>query len=79
MAEEPLTAAMANVSLEKEAKRNEPPARVRHMFKQLDKDESGTLSWEELVEGFTKHFAVDKLAPHVLEKMKEAFDKVIPP
>ena len=73
MAEE-VTAAMASVSLE--AKRNEPPARVRHLFKTLDVDNSGTLSWEELETGFTKHFGVEKLAPHVLAKMKEAFDKV---
>ena len=50
-----------------------PPARVRHMFKLLDKDSSGGLSWNEILNGFTKEFATD-LSPSVVEKMKACFD-----
>jgi len=76
-------AAMANVTLTqpaatvvKQAQSNQPPGRVRHLFKKLDVDGSGTLCFEEIEKGFAKEFGVDALAPHVLEKLQEAFAKV---
>ena len=44
------------------------------MFKRLDKDSSGGLSWDEILNGFTKEFGAE-LAPHVVEKMKACFDE----
>jgi len=53
-----------------------PPARVRHLFTTLDVDNRGALSMDEVKAGFAKHFKVDKLAPHVLAKIDEIFEKV---
>lgn len=52
-----------------------PPGRVRHLFKILDKDASSGLSMDELTSGFCKELQVTALAPHVIAKMQESFDK----
>ena len=70
MAENPATASVAAVATPKaQANHGLPPGRVRHMFKTLDADGSGTLSIEELKTGFAKEFKVDVLAPHVRASM----------
>ena len=57
------------------ANHKQPPGRVRAMFKRMDKDSSGGLTMDELLKGFEKELK-SKLAPHVVQKMREAFDKV---
>jgi len=52
-----------------------PPGRVRHLFKTLDKDNSGGLSMQEVVAGFAKEFGVSQLAPHVTAAMKAMIDE----
>ena len=64
------TAALAGLSVAEAtpkaaANHGMPPGRVRHMFKKLDADASGTLTIDELKIGFAKEFKVDALAPHV--------------
>ena len=82
---EPPTEAMANASLERqpsavtvsaEANRKMPPGRVRFMFKKYDTDDDGRLSLDELIAGFQTELKVDSLAPHVMDKLKECFEKV---
>ena len=58
----------------KPANPNMPPGRVRHMFKKLDTDRSGSLDFEELTIGFTKEFNVAALAPHVMRQMRACFE-----
>ena len=53
-----------------------PPARVRAMFKRLDKDGNGGLSIEEIESGFAREFQVDALRPHVRAVMRSCFDRV---
>ena len=82
---EPPTEAMANASLERqpsavtvsaEANRKMPPGRVRFMFKKYDTDDDGRLSLDELIAGFQTELKVGSLAPHVMDKLKECFEKV---
>ena len=75
---EEATAAMAAVSVaeaKSPANHSLPPGRVRHTFHKLDTDKNGSLSMDELKTGFAKEFKVDALAPHVLAKIDEMFEK----
>jgi len=69
-------AAQPAATVVKQARCTQPPGRVRHLFKKLDVDGSGALCFEEIEKGLANEFGVDALAPHVLEKLQEAFAKV---
>ena len=63
-------------SLEKRADHKVPPGRVRHLYKTMDKNNSGGLSLAELKAGFTRELTPGaSLAPHVIAKLEEEFAK----
>ena len=63
-------------SLEKRADHKVPPGRVRHLYKTMDKNNSGGLSLAELKAGFARELTPGaSLAPHVIAKLEEEFAK----
>eukprot|EP00316_Scyphosphaera_apsteinii_P022610 CAMPEP_0119308312 /NCGR_PEP_ID=MMETSP1333-20130426/9977_1 /TAXON_ID=418940 /ORGANISM="Scyphosphaera apsteinii, Strain RCC1455" /LENGTH=166 /DNA_ID=CAMNT_0007312055 /DNA_START=26 /DNA_END=526 /DNA_ORIENTATION=+ len=75
MAEAAQAIAAVSLNESKRANHKQPPGRVRHAFKKMDKDQSGGVSYQELLDGLCKDFKVNEFATHVKEKMEKAFNE----
>ena len=74
MAEAPTLARGASMgTMMAPADPSKPPGRVRHMFKKLDKDNSGILSKEELIKGFEHEF--QGLSDRVKAGLEQAYEE----